>query len=308
VHNALGFIRVARLLDMDRPDIIDLASRAQGMYHTIVIPVGQKKRIIDVPRPELKKVQRALHDRVFSTIPLSGSVYSVAGAGVIANAKRHLAQPHMAILDIEACFPTTTVSMVRRALLAAGFDDLAAKYITPMVTVRGHLPQGPPSSPSVMNIVLRDLDLELDALAAQAGVVYTRYMDDLCFSGEEDLYALATHSKVILHRHGFATNGIKNRVWGPGDPHTVTKIIVTTQLNAQPEFVQAVATELSRLGVGTSLLTPAQIRGQIEWVRALNPKQGARLLKRWSGVLGRKQSSRPPSLRSRHPRNLSVKA
>jgi RNA-directed DNA polymerase len=276
---------------MDRSDIIDLASRAQGMYHTIVIPVGQKKRIIDVPRPELKRVQRALHDRVFSTITLSESVYSVAGAGVIANAKRHLAQPHMAILDIEACFPTTTVSMVKHALLDAGFDELAATYITALVTLRGRLPQGPPSSPSVMNIVLRGIDQQLDALAAQADVVYTRYMDDLCFSGEDDLHALATHAKIILRKHGFATSAIKNRVWGPADPHTLTKIIVATELNAQPEYVQAISTELSRLAVGANLLTPAQIRGRIAWVGALNPKAGTRLLKRWSSTLGR--GSRP---------------
>jgi hypothetical protein len=282
---------------MDRRDIVDLAGRARGMYHTMVIPVGQKNRIIDVPRTELKTLQRALHDRVFNTIPLSESVYSVAGAGVIANAKRHLAQPHMAILDIEACFPTTTVSMVRHALLGAGFDELAAKYITALVTVRGRLPQGPPSSPSVMNIVLRGVDLELGALAAQANVVYTRYMDDLCFSGQDDLHALAGRAKIILRQHGFVTSAIKNRVWGPADPHTLTKIIVTTELNAQPEYVQAIATELSRLAIGTNVLNPAQIRSRIAWVRTLNPKVGTRLLKRWSGILGRGRPIRHRSTR-----------
>jgi len=71
----------------------------------------------------------------------------------------------------------------------------------------------------------------------------------------------------------------------------LTKIIVATELNAQPEYVQAISTELSRLAVGANLLTPAQIRGRIAWVGALNPKAGTRLLKRWSSTLGR--GSRP---------------
>jgi hypothetical protein len=290
--NIISLPRVARLLEMDRQALVDLATRAQGMYHTQVIQVGRKQRVIDIPRPELKAVQRSLHDRVLSTIPVSGSVYSIAGKGVVDNAKRHLGQSHLAILDIQACFPTITPSMVRQALLSAGFDELAIRYITPLVTVRGCLPQGPPSSPSIMNIVLRDIDLELELLAAKAGVVYTRYMDDLCFSAAEDLHALAIRGKAILRKHGFATNALKNRVWGPSDPHSVTKIIVTTELNARPEFVQAIAAEMNRLAVGTNLLTVPQIRGRIAWVCALNASLGASLLKRWNRILGSTQVRR----------------
>jgi RNA-directed DNA polymerase len=288
--NGITLARVARLLEIDRVRLIALASRAQGMYHTQVIPIGSKRRVLDIPRLELKVAQRALHDRVFSTIQLSPCVYGVRGAGVVENAKRHLNQPYLAILDIAECFPSTTVRMVRQGLLRAGFDESAVKYLLPLVTLRGRLPQGPPSSPSVMNIVLRALDEELNLLASSASVTYTRYMDDLCFSGATDLGHFATRCKAVLRRHGFATNALKNRVWGPDDPHTVTKIVVTTELNPSPEYVQALTHELLRLDLGTNLLTATQVRGQIAWVGKLNPRIGAKLLNRWTTVLAANSS------------------
>lgn len=281
VPELINLGRVARLLDLKRTELVDLTTRVEALYHRKVVPVGKKRRIIDIPYAELKVVQRSLHDNVFSKLAVADSVYSVGGRGVIKNAQQHLNNPYMAVLDIADCFPTITVAMIREALNRHGFDPLATRYITRLVTLRGRLPQGPPSSPGVMNIVLSEIDAELGTAALVDGATYTRYMDDMCFSGVHDLCSLATDARVILRRHGFDTNPAKTRRWGPADRHTITKIVVSSELSPTPEYLFALTTELERDMCGRSVLSRDDLEGRIAWVIALNPALGERLRRRW---------------------------
>ena len=51
---------------------------------------------------------------------------------------------------------------------------------------RPHLPQGAPTSPALANICMYRADCRLAGLARSAGAVYTRYADDMAFSGDTD--------------------------------------------------------------------------------------------------------------------------
>lgn len=269
--------RLARLMQMDRQDFITLADRAKSMYSRQIRTIGTKQRVIDVPYPELKAIQRKLHDRVLRTIPCASAVYGVAGKGVIKNAQQHLKQPFMAVLDIADCFPSITVAMIREALYRAGFDEVAARHITRLVTLRGRLPQGPPSSPGIMNIVLAKLDSELEQIATAEGCVYTRYMDDICVSGDHDLSPLLVRARGIIRHNRFRTNKRKTRCWGPGEPHTVTKILVASSLSPTQEYLTALKHELRRSDDHISLRDRNRLKAKIGWVRALNPALGKQL-------------------------------
>ena len=48
---------------------------------------------------------------------------------------------------------------------------------------RPHLPQGAPTSPALGNLAAYRLDCRLTGLAKAAGAQYTRYADDMAFSG-----------------------------------------------------------------------------------------------------------------------------
>ena len=49
---------------------------------------------------------------------------------------------------------------------------------------RRHLPQGAPTSPALANVCAWRIDRRLAGLAEAAGADYTRYADDLAFSGD----------------------------------------------------------------------------------------------------------------------------
>ena len=60
---------------------------------------------------------------------------------------------------------------------------------------RPHLPQGAPTSPALANLTAYRLDCRLSGLARTAGAVYTRYADDLAFSGGEEFTRVSNDSR-----------------------------------------------------------------------------------------------------------------
>ena len=77
-----------------------------------------------------------------------------------------------------------------------------------------HLPQGAPSSPHLANLCVQRLDRRLAGYAAAAGAVYTRYADDLTFSGAAGLAPARLVRAVtqIVAEEGFTVNRAKTRV------------------------------------------------------------------------------------------------
>lgn len=90
----------------------------------------------------------------------------------------------------------------------------------------GHLPQGAPTSPMLANLVCTNLDGYLSKLALAHELAYTRYADDIVFSGEIDSRATAIllirEISKELRKEGFKINFQKTRYSPPG-----TRIIIT---------------------------------------------------------------------------------
>ncbi|MCM1141295.1 MAG: reverse transcriptase domain-containing protein [Muribaculum sp.] len=92
---------------------------------------------------------------------------------------------------MENFFPSITKQMVRKALHRELGDVIssndAINYICSLCTVSNEdgievLPQGPPASPVLSNIVLKAMDNKLAHYAELCGCRYSRYADDITFS------------------------------------------------------------------------------------------------------------------------------
>src|SRR6185295_17291313 len=81
---------------------------------------------------------------------------------------------------------------------------------------RPHLPQGAPTSPAIANLCAYRLDCRLSALARSVQGSYTRYADDLVFSGGTDLERAAKrfqiHVTAIAMEEGFRVHPRKSRI------------------------------------------------------------------------------------------------
>jgi RNA-directed DNA polymerase len=96
----------------------------------------------------------------------------------------------------------------------------------------GHLPQGAPTSPMLANLAVAALDGELTAIAAEFGLNYTRYADDLTFSTRQSEFGRTRAGEFIrraykvLGRHGLSPNIAKTQVVPPGARKVVLGLLV----------------------------------------------------------------------------------
>lgn len=169
-------------------EFIGAMSRAPMRYYRVFkIKKGKKTRIIQAPKVALKLLQKWFAEHAANAVELPGSVYGFVPrrSGVKEAAAKHCPATWVYSLDIRDFFPSITEEQVRTALVQAGYGDQSAWFWARLMTLNGRLPQGSPASPVISNWVFRPTDQALIKLSDALGVRYTRYADDLVFSGTE---------------------------------------------------------------------------------------------------------------------------
>jgi retron-type reverse transcriptase len=161
---------------------------------------------------------------------------------------------------------------------------------------RPHLPQGAPTSPALANLCCYRLDCRLGGLAKSAGATYTRYADDLAFSGDRDFAARAERFSIsaaaILQESGFGVNHHKTRIMRKGVRQHLTGLVTNERLNIpREEFDQlkAILTNCMRHGWQSQnrAMNPdfrAHLAGRIAFVESVNAARGIRLRRLFEGI------------------------
>lgn len=125
----------------------------------------------------------------------------VSGRSIRTNAQKHLAPATILHADIKNFFDEINVDQVESSLLSLGTAAEVARLIAHACTIDGLLRQGTRCSPVLANLVCRHLDEDFLSLARVTGANYTRYADDIAFSGEMVPERAAVIA--ILSKHGF---------------------------------------------------------------------------------------------------------
>jgi len=202
--------------------------------------------------------------------------------------------------DIKNCFPTIHFGRVRGLLIALGYSYPVAASLAVLMTeaprqpvaAEGklyHVPTGPrvcvqgaPTSPGLCNTILLRLDHRLAGLARKHGFAYTRYVDDLTFSGN-DLGKVAKFLKLvpsIVAAEGFAVNGEKTRILRAGRRQAVTGVIVNKAMGLSRQERRKLRAALHRQktardadGMGERL----RLHGKLAYLFMLNRAQATAL-------------------------------
>jgi len=151
------------------------------------------------------------------------------------------------------------------------------------------LPQGAPTSPSLANLCSYRLDCRLSLLAKSAAANYTRYADDLAFSGGEGFAAcverFATHVAAILGEEGFTVQHRKTRIMRQSTRQHLAGLVTNQRLNvrrAQFDVLKAILTNCVRHSPETQNLEAhphfrEHLQGRIAFVESINLEKGKRL-------------------------------
>jgi RNA-directed DNA polymerase len=252
-----------------------------------------KVRPIMEPSAELKFVQRTIRERLLLPIPLSPIVYGdVPGQSAVLNAKQHLNQANVASVDIRRCYPSMTNATVFRVFLGTlGLGDSLAHLLTRLTTLDGHIPQGAPTSGALANLILSPVDLILEDIAARLGLIVTRYVDNIDFSGVRTREAILP-TIAALQRAGFAVGRKKVFNAGYRSPHVVTGQLVDGRIARLPRSKRAnvranVDEVICRYEAGLPNSTKAmnRLRGRLQYLRTQGHQLDAnRLVRQLEGA------------------------
>lgn len=266
----------------------------------------EKKRIVwEVPKGLKLDGHKAFARRIQSFIRLVEARYPHPSAfgyvrrrGIVHNARQHCAAPLLLRADIRAFFPSITANRIAECFSRLGVARDMSQALSRFCTIDDVLPLGLHASPTIANLVCLDLDEELSKLASQLSCRYTRYADDLTFSGSA---GLPTKSQIrqILESHDFDLSPKKFRVTKLGQAHYVTGLSVSDpegphvpramrrRLRLILHYCQkfGVVDHLQRVNRGTIQGGINSIDGLVRYVSYVERRMGEQTRKTWSKLL-----------------------
>lgn len=284
-------------------------------YHWLAQRSG-KRRLLEMPKLRLKLIQRRLLHDLLDHIPPHDAVHSYRPSRSVATyTAPHAGRAMVLHFDLRDFFPSIRSSRVHALFRCAGYPTAVARLLTGLCTngvpidvyddpalidwsrkrehlricCAPHLPQGAPTSPALSNLCAYRLDCRLDGFAKSMNATYTRYADDLAFSGDENLERSARRFQVevgkIVLEEGFELHMRKSRFMRQGVRQQLAGVV----LNVRPNFrrqgydqLKAVLHNCIHKGPASqNRLDHADFRGhlagRIAYVAMINPARGRRL-------------------------------
>ncbi len=129
-------------------------------------------------------------------------------------------------MDLEDFFPSIDAGRINSALRGQGYEEKAAEIAVNLVTIGGKLPIGLSTSPLLSNLIFLSTDLLLIEYAQEKGLSFTRYVDDLTFSGGDVTDRHAADIARILDDAGWSVNARKTAFMRRGGQQYVTGLYV----------------------------------------------------------------------------------
>lgn len=204
-------------------------------YEVYYVRGRHKERKITAPSMPLKLRQQWILEEVLEKLKVHDCCHGfVRGRSILTNARLHMNHPVIYNLDIKNFFPSVKAEQVRQVFMRAGYSRAAAGGLTELCCYEEMLPQGAPTSPYLANLVLCQMDTALAGFCGQKGITYTRYADDMSFSGYTDVeqqYGEAL--QAIVRSYGFSINEEKTRCYR--EPHR--KIVTGLVVKAEGVFI-----------------------------------------------------------------------
>lgn len=227
-------IRVSEILGISVRDLYQFSNNQAKHYHLASIPKKNGGvRELNVPSHYLKHIQRVILDKLLYGLPVSEYAKAyLPEAMLIDNALPHIGKEKVLKLDIKGFFDSIDCDMVCSVFSHLGFESAATSLLANICTLEGTLPQGAPTSPHIANLVMAYFDNRVGDFCKARNVAYTRYCDDMTFSGCFDEKEIIRFVEHLLLKQGFELNHKKTACISSSQQQKVTGIVV----NEKPQL------------------------------------------------------------------------
>ncbi len=244
---------------------------AVNHYTRFAIPKKSgEQRLISAPVYRLKQIQYWILENILSPIEIHKAAHGfVPNRSIVSNAKKHVGADVVVNMDLKNFFPTVTYKRIKGVFQHLGYSEQLATIFGLLCTEpkvaeveldqtkfylsqsERFLPQGAPTSPYLTNILCYKMDRRFEGLADKLNFNYTRYADDLTFSGDqscnEKISRLIACSKLIVREEGFKIHPDKLHVMRKNNRQEVTGIVVNEKLNIRKRDLKKFRATLFRL-------------------------------------------------------------
>jgi RNA-directed DNA polymerase len=258
-------------LGINSPGLLELLLKAdfRSIQHVVNYPVYttykiKKKsgglRTIESPDETLMAIQKKLnfylqsyyyhlkpkHVHGFVVNPYRTS----SEANIVENAKVHVGKKYVLNIDLKDFFSNISAARVKKMFSSKHFifNEHMTNVLALLVTYKGKLPTGAPTSPVISNFVCLDLDQSLLEFSNSNGLTYTRFADDLTFSSDEEITdVLLLMIKEVIRLNGFIVNNKKVRIKSSARQQKVTGIVVNEKVNVDRKYIKRIRAMLYHL-------------------------------------------------------------
>jgi RNA-directed DNA polymerase len=305
------------------------AERLRNYRYHAIPRRGGGPRVIERPKERLKAIQRRILHEILDLIPAHDAAHGFTrGRSATSHAAHHVGRDVVVSIDLEDFFASVAARRVFGVFRSAGYPEPVAHLLTALVTniiparvwlsierpadprrvdshhrlgrrlATPHLPQGAPTSPALANLAAFGLDRRLSGLAAALHIDYSRYADDLTFSGPARMLrtpsVLRSAVSAIVAEEGFAVNRRKSRLERRSGRQQVCGIVVNERLNVPRtdyDELKAILHHAVTRGLPAEhdaaqrATMRAHLEGRIAWVQSLHPDRGDRLRRRFEQVV-----------------------
>jgi hypothetical protein len=285
-------------------------------YRVLPKPSGEI-RLIEAPKPRLKEIQRRILSEILSRIPPHPAAHGfIQGRSIKTFTACHMGQQVLLRMDLRHFFPSFRAARVQTVFRTMGYpepvadllgglcttctpsdiwarygngNDYHARFQARMLYCRPHLPQGASTSPALANICAYRVDCRLAGLAGAVGAEFTRYADDVAFSGnqefERNVERFSTHVAAILIEEGFDVHHRKTRVMRQGVRQHLAGVVLNRHANImRPDYDRLKATLTNCVRHGPARQNREEVgnfrshlEGRLAFVEMISPIKAKRL-------------------------------
>jgi len=289
-------------------DVLDLNRKGspplRHYHYRVLTKQSGTIRLIEAPKPRLKALQRKILAEILEKIPPHPCVHGfLKGHSIKTFVTPHVGQRVVLKMDLEDFFPSISGARIQALFRTMGYPEAVADLLGGICTTvaprdiwktrdrytQSHLPQGAPTSPSLANLCAWRVDCRLTGLAKSAGAVYTRYADDLAFSGdasfERSVERFSTHVAAILYEEGFSVHHRKTRIMRQGVRQHLAGLVANDRINVRRtdfDRLKATLTNCVRHGPESQNRDShphfrLHLEGKVAFVESINPAKAKRL-------------------------------